>query len=303
MEWLVLLTQRFLFRHPGVGLDDSFVISGAYVRTDKKVDPVERVRVTIQECGMSITLTTLTSTLAFGLGCISTIPAVFWLCMYAYTTIFWVYVYQLTFFIACSVLDEKRIIDRRRDCCICWTAREEEELTGQNQETDSFADRVMVWYAEKLLRPNVKLSVLVSFTILAVMSAHSVTKLEQSFEYQSVLPSDSYLVDYLDVFEEYAQSVGLSPFVVFRHVDQSDPIIQDQMDQYVKDLVSIDTVADGPEFFWLRDFWNFSSHGALTDLHFNDQIVYFWKILFITNCTEIALFSTPREMLSRLDVL
>ena len=42
---------------------------------------LERVRLTLEEVGTSISLTTITTTTAFVLGCISTIPAIRWLCL------------------------------------------------------------------------------------------------------------------------------------------------------------------------------------------------------------------------------
>ena len=47
---------------------------------------VERVRSTMEEVGMSISLTTLTTTTAFILGCISSIPGIRWLCLCKYST-------------------------------------------------------------------------------------------------------------------------------------------------------------------------------------------------------------------------
>lgn len=42
---------------------------------------VERVRATLNEVGMSISMTTMTTATAFVLGCISTIPGIRWLCL------------------------------------------------------------------------------------------------------------------------------------------------------------------------------------------------------------------------------
>lgn len=116
------MTQILPFIFFGVGLDDAFVIMGAYTHTNASLHVTARIRATVQEVGTSITLTSLTSTLAFGLGCTSSIPAVDWLCLYAFPTIIVVYLTQLTFFVGCIVLDERRIQERRRDCCTCITA-------------------------------------------------------------------------------------------------------------------------------------------------------------------------------------
>jgi len=145
---------------------------GAYSRTNPSREITERIRDTIDEVGVSITLTSVTSALAFGLGCLSSIPAVFWLCLYAFPTIIFVYMYSLTFFVACIVLDERRIQANRRDCCVCITVEkedaEDEEESSSSESQDSspngnFVDAFMVHYAEFLLRPAVKVAVILGF--------------------------------------------------------------------------------------------------------------------------------------------
>ncbi|CAB9500204.1 Pick C1-like protein 1 [Seminavis robusta] len=115
------MTQILPFVIFGVGLDDTFIITGAYFRTNPNKETVERIRETMEEVGNSISLTTITTTVAFLMGLISTIPSIQWLCIYAAPTIFIDYVYQITFFVAILVLDEERIKANRRDCCICFT--------------------------------------------------------------------------------------------------------------------------------------------------------------------------------------
>jgi predicted RND superfamily exporter protein len=83
----------------GVGLDDTFIITGAYYRTDPDKEPAERIREAMQEIGLSISITTITTIFAFMLGCFSTIPAIFWLNLYAFPTIAIDFIFQITFFI------------------------------------------------------------------------------------------------------------------------------------------------------------------------------------------------------------
>ena len=71
----------------GVGLDDAFIISGAFSRTDHSKNVVDRINDTMEDIGATILLTTLTSSLAFALGLISSVPAVQYLVMYAFPTI------------------------------------------------------------------------------------------------------------------------------------------------------------------------------------------------------------------------
>jgi Patched family len=76
------LTPLLPFILFGVGVDAAFIIAGSFVRSDHRKTAVERIDDTMQDIGGTILLTTLTSALSFGLGAISSIPAVRYLCFY-----------------------------------------------------------------------------------------------------------------------------------------------------------------------------------------------------------------------------
>ena len=174
----------------GIGLDDVFILTCSYDRTDRSKPTVERIRDTIDDIGLSITMTSLTSTMAFGLGCLSTIPAIFWLCLYGFPTVVIVYIYQLTFFVACIVLDERRIESKRQDCCCCLTVRNrdaDEDAAAANttrEENGHAVDRLMGKFARVLLKPYVKATMTVFFLALAAGLGYSATQLEQGFDFK-----------------------------------------------------------------------------------------------------------------------
>eukprot|EP00934_Nitzschia_sp_Nitz4_P003618 Nitzschia sp. Nitz4//scaffold242_size29646//19350//22324//NITZ4_008052-RA/size29646-processed-gene-0.13-mRNA-1//1//CDS//3329543818//3608//frame0 len=117
------MTQILPFIMFGVGLDGAFILTGAFFRTNHAKTTEDRVEDTVRDVGLSITLTTLTSATAFALGCLSSIPSVRWLCLYAFPTMLVSYVYQFTFFIAIMVLDERRVAKNRRDWLCCLAAK------------------------------------------------------------------------------------------------------------------------------------------------------------------------------------
>jgi len=283
------MTQILPFVVFGVGLDDTFIITGAYFRTDPRKDTVERVRETMEEVGSSISLTTITTTVAFLLGVISTIPCIRWLCFYAAPTIFFDFIYQITFFIAILVIDEERMQENRRDCCI-WISVEgqeddtidtdrpsrprsktedddsDESAVQQLQQTigndngsfkkepkASLADRAMDWYADQILKPKVKIFVLSAFTVFLAGCAYSATLLTQEFKAADFLPDDSYAASFLVASETYVSSTFRLP-AVFRGIDQSDPEMQRQMMSFVEDLGNLTQFEDEPDFCWIRDF-------------------------------------------------
>lgn len=272
------MTQLLPFVIFGVGLDDTFVIMGAYARTDPKLDPLERIYETMEEVGTSITLTTLTSTLAFGLGCLASVPAVYWLCLYAVPTILFVYLYQITFFVAAIIMDEKRIAENRRDLFRRCGKRKESESDADTEPTPSIIERFIDWYAEFLLQPAVKVVVLVAFTALLGLCAWSATQLTQAFDVADVMPDGSYASDFLNNRQDYTQSSGVAPYAYFRYVNQSLPEVQDEMKAYIDDLVTIEAIPNKPDFFWVVDFQEYVQNNTATigQLSFNEQLDAFF---------------------------
>ena len=269
------LTPLLPFILFGVGLDDAFIISGAFARTDSSKNPVERINDTMEDIGNTILLTTLTSSLAFALGAVSSIPAVQYLVMYAFPTIIIDFIFQITFFVALIVIDQRRIDENRRDCCFCCIGNTSTE-NSNSKDQQHFADRLMVGYAEFLLKPIVKWAVIVVFAAMLAFFSWRTSKLTQHFDFTDVIPADSYIQTWWDAYQDHYESNGVRASVYFRNVDFGDEEIQSQMEAYVQELADMPfSGEDEPFEFWLRDFKIFVQENALGDLLFDEQIRLF----------------------------
>jgi predicted RND superfamily exporter protein len=121
----------------------------------------------------------------------------------------------------------------------------------------------------------VKWLVLVGFAGLFSGFAYSASLLTQEFEFTDMVPDDSYVKEFYDALDDYSTRSSVVPDVVFRFVNQSDTDIQDQMEEYVADLVTLDEVVDPPPSFWLEDFKKFTNSSTTSDLPFNQQLNLF----------------------------
>ena len=79
----------------------------------------ERMKQTINDCGMSIVLTTATTTAALLLGMITNVPAMRAFYIYAAPCVIIDFLYQITFFVALIVIDQQRKHSGRHDCFPC----------------------------------------------------------------------------------------------------------------------------------------------------------------------------------------
>jgi predicted RND superfamily exporter protein len=264
----------------GIGLDDSYIIMGAYSRLAKYKDPVERIKITIDEIGLSITLTSLTSAIAFGLGCTSTIPAIYWLCLYAFPAIIFIFIYQLTFFVALIALDQRRMQQNRLDCCVCFTSKTTNEAEGEVNEISSLeqcANQAMEWYAKHLLRPWVKAVTLLGFVVFSGLCAWSASKMKQEFKFTEILPQDSFMSAFAYASDKYSSDVRIQSHLYFRFEDQSDEAIHEQMNDFIADIALLN-MFEKPAFCWLQDFESYTQQAGNSSLPFIDQLNEFLSI-------------------------
>ncbi|CAG0901201.1 unnamed protein product, partial [Darwinula stevensoni] len=82
----------------GIGLDDTFVIVGAWRRTNPRNGVSDRMRATYAEAAVSVTITSLTDGISFLIGALTDIPSIYVFCTYTGTAVVFLYFCHLTFF-------------------------------------------------------------------------------------------------------------------------------------------------------------------------------------------------------------
>jgi len=142
------------------------------------------------------------------------------------------------------------------------------------------ADRMMEWYAKKLLIPWVKVFLASLFALLLGTAAWSASMFDQEFKFTSVLPSDSYIADLVDATDAYTERTAFYVGVYFRYVDQSNDEIQAAMWKYMEDIVAMNSIKFPPDHFWLEDFELFTKNDtdALGDLPFGEKVDRFLAV-------------------------
>jgi len=279
----------------------------------------------MEEVGSSIFLTTFTTTLAFVLGCFSIIPSIRWLCIYASITIAIDFFYQITFFVAVIVLDERRLERGGRDLVFLWkrTRPEGEGFTedgsmdaistnqnGQASEDSReesnierhFADRFMESYSNWLLKKSTKAGVLLLFAAYFLFSLYRTSMMRQEFDIVDFVPKDSYLKSFfqnVDIYSKPTIELG----IYFRgDIDQSDEATQLEMKDYVDSLAALEEIDAQPPFCWVTDFIEARELESYTlgALDFNTQlqIVLANPVLQELYGSDIVLHNETGEILS-----
>ncbi|KAI6185612.1 SSD domain-containing protein [Aphelenchoides besseyi] len=83
-----------------IGIDDAFLMTAAWHRTNPEQSAAKRLAETLSEAAVAISITSITDMLTFGIGCMTTLPGVRLFCMYTFWGITFTYIYQITYFTA-----------------------------------------------------------------------------------------------------------------------------------------------------------------------------------------------------------
>eukprot|EP00816_Leptocylindrus_hargravesii_P001741 CAMPEP_0196806760 /NCGR_PEP_ID=MMETSP1362-20130617/6674_1 /TAXON_ID=163516 /ORGANISM="Leptocylindrus danicus, Strain CCMP1856" /LENGTH=915 /DNA_ID=CAMNT_0042180381 /DNA_START=5 /DNA_END=2752 /DNA_ORIENTATION=+ len=276
----------------GVGLDDAFILTGEFALTNPEDSLNDRLLNMILKGGAAISITTLTNIIAFALGSSSNIPAASWFCVYAAFSIMFDFIVQITYFVALIMFDQKRISANKYDCAVCVTRKGEDpvvpeaETNGGEEEKEKEPDglsKMLGSYMDILLNPKVKVLVLLTFLGMFILGIVGMTYLEEDFDPVSLLPPDSYVVDFVDASDTYnSNNDGIAVGIYFRELDPSLQTNQDAMNKMVQDIVALDQVDAEPVFYWLRDMKAWLAGDNVSDeiknSSFNDQVTAFLAI-------------------------
>ncbi|KAH7105584.1 multidrug efflux transporter AcrB transmembrane domain-containing protein [Auriculariales sp. MPI-PUGE-AT-0066] len=184
----------------------------------------ERVARAVARMGPSVLLSSLTETLAFGLGALVPMPAVRNFALYAAGSVFINALLQITVFISALAIDVRRTEAGRVDCFPCIRLPAKIALTDGTPglHAGRLARFIRRHYAPFLLRQPVKIAVLLLFGGSFVLSVISMQHIKLGLDERLALPRDSYLIEYFNDLHEYLE-IGPPPTPICGRFSTCDP--------------------------------------------------------------------------------
>jgi len=227
------LVNTLYFLLLGLGVDDGFIIHGEFMHQSREHPHKSiswRISQTCRRAGVSVLVTSFTDMCAFGLGASSSLPALQAFCILAAVSVFFVWMYNVTFFLAVLTLDARRselnsydcsgcnMNDQQRqglDCVCCVTAKEKHFRFASPKEQKgccpipftgvklfSCKPDIASSFFKGTLGPLVVKFKFVVLAVIAVMFAlgvYGMTEIQQEFKIQWFLPSSSPIYQYIDI--------------------------------------------------------------------------------------------------------
>ncbi|XP_053394032.1 protein patched homolog 1-like isoform X2 [Mercenaria mercenaria] len=240
----------------GIGVDDMFVIVGAWknLTEEEKKQPVpEKIAITLKRAGVSITVTSVTDIVAFGIGGSTVIPALSAFCAYAALGILGLYLLVSTFFVAILTLDEYRISQCRNSVIFCYKHKNYTPVECSRKElVASFIKQV---YAPTLMKLSCKISVVIATGVLVCVNIWSFTKLRQDFNLYDYIPSDSYATEYINAQMTFYPDRGYDAAVYCDNMDYF--ANRHVLENMYSDMKKDPYIQNGSINFWYTSFINY----------------------------------------------
>lgn len=216
-----------------VGVDNIFILTQTIQRdTRRENEDIEtQISRIVGRVGPAMLLTSLSESIAFFLGALTTMPAVKLFSLYAGMSVLIDFLLQITVFISLITLDQKRTSDNRMDLFCCFrlsnetdrhrynfTLADKNELPTLTQsstseveievdlelEKETFLYRMFKnYYAPFLMNDFVRPIVIFLFATWLAISVALIPYVKIGLEQDITMAKDSYMIDYFSSLRKY----------------------------------------------------------------------------------------------------
>ncbi|KAL3868797.1 hypothetical protein ACJMK2_041557 [Sinanodonta woodiana] len=237
----------------GIGVDDMFIIVEEWrnlTKEEQKLQLKERIARALKHSGVSVTVTSVTDIVAFGIGATTVIPGLSAFCIYAAIGIFALYVLVATFFVAVLTLDEKRIEQSRDGLVPCYVHKNyTPNRCSQKNFCQLFLHKV---FCPILMKLPVKIAVLLVTCVLVAVNCWSFTLMKQDFDLYNYIPTDSYARGYVKATNMFFPSAGdhVAVYCDTMNYFHNKPLLE-EMDRRIREDPH---VLNGSVAFWFTAF-------------------------------------------------
>jgi patched domain-containing protein len=78
-----------------IGIDDMFIMNASWDQTDRSLPIETRMQEMMSDAGVAVSITNITDILSFAIGCITSLPGIFFFSSYAFTAVTFCYFFQV----------------------------------------------------------------------------------------------------------------------------------------------------------------------------------------------------------------
>jgi len=218
----------------GIGIDDMFVIVQCW--TNMKRDPLnqglsiaDKMGIALKHAGVSVTVTSLTDVFAFGVGAVTKMPGLESFCVCTAIGLGSIYLLQVSWFVAWMTLDEERVGHGRNGIIPCIVHKDFQPATCLNFDLGA---AVVKLYSKLLSSTIFKILILMMTLIFVGIGSWGWIDIKQKFDPFLLLPSDSYLREWIRAQNNFYPEDGwvasvYSGKISYKDLNEIDALVSD----------------------------------------------------------------------------
>lgn len=198
----------------GIGIDDMFILMSGMAEAPSLSESTvkDRLKCMLKKSGISITITSITDLLAFGIGASSVFISIRNFCLYTGMAVIFCYLNQLFFLSPAICLNEKRTLEERHFCVCCLKAERRNSskeiktvkykcmsgnIPESRDDVESFLEKYPKKIAFKILSHIVgKIIICLLFLAYIVSSIYGTVFLKQGLLLFNLVSQNSYFHTY-----------------------------------------------------------------------------------------------------------
>ncbi|XP_046405752.1 patched domain-containing protein 3-like [Ischnura elegans] len=264
----------------GIGVDDMFVIVQALDNlsvAEKRLDVPEKVGCALMRAGASITVTSVTDIAAFAIGTTTVMPSLRSFCVFAAFGIFFLYIFELTFFVSCVCIDEFRM-KAKRDGCIFrkhpnWTPNSCSQRNIQKLIFEKYVGPFVLSLPVKIIIVTITL-VILAFNIWGVF------QVEQKFDPIWYLNPDSYPMHYTNALKQYFPKYGKRAGIYMGEIDYFAE--KDKLNELITQVEDNPYINGETIDFWWKSYQKWLDRLGYVPENYDEFKGYLVEFLFMT---------------------
>ncbi|VDM59007.1 unnamed protein product [Angiostrongylus costaricensis] len=225
-----------------VGTDNMFLMVAAVKRTSRALPLEKRIGECMSDAAVSILITALTDAFSFGVGTITTIPAVQIFCIYTCCALVLTFLYQVAsspstrlLWLGSRVHPDPSHASNRKQCAV----------------TNFFQN----WYAPILMQPAIKALAGIWYCIYVGFAIYGCTQLREGLEPVNLLVDDSYAKPHYVALERHFWHYGATlQIVVSNAPNLSNPYERSRIEEMVLAFANApQAIGEQSVQFWMNE--------------------------------------------------
>ncbi|KAI1712423.1 patched family domain-containing protein [Ditylenchus destructor] len=252
-----------------IGVDDAFLILAGWRHSNPKADLETRMGESLAKSGASVSVTSVTDVLCFGVGIISNLPVVQLFCLYASVALAIDFIYQITFFVAvCTYCGKRKILHAIMPLSNGKVAPENEIHAAEGDNQDR-AQNFEAAFVNFLCNPWTKATTLGLFAAHITVSVYCCSLVNTNFDMENLYLKDSPLTPISQKMQTFVLGESFVVNFVLNNMGSFENVTKrDRFEKMIRELESIPVFSAGNSAstnLWTRDYEIAASWAAEED--------------------------------------